>query len=204
MQPYVILAPDHIGEVMRGERTTLPVSVPAEIGTVIALKTGPRRKATCLMDVADCQRDAGGYVITLRPHVYDDDPRLLHDSHHRPPAWASDEESGQYTFVPVFAMGGSLDPGEAVEPELQDQFTLAALGRDAKRRRATSLAAKRDRELLSIVERIELAKAAARENRVVIHSEVKAITRMQANGRSDGLVDQQLERIERLAHRDAA
>ena len=113
----------------------------------------------------------------------------------------TDDQAVGYTANPSLAL---LDAGEAVDLWTQDQLTLAAIGRDAKRRRAQSIAAQRDRELLSIVERIQLAKQAAAGNSISIHIEVKAITHMQRRGRSEGLVVQELERVERIAYRDAA
>lgn len=200
---YVVLPPDVIGEIMDGQRTTLPVTFPAEVGSTIGLKTGPNRRATCLMDIVACDPDPGGYTIRLRPHVYEDTPRLLHSRYRRPPTWAADEP-GQYTHMSAFAMIGSMDPGEAIDPVTQERLTREARERDDRRRGRRQRAAKRDRGLLDIEERVIRARSAASSNRISIHAELRAIRHMQQRGRPEGLVISELERVERLAYREAA
>jgi hypothetical protein len=124
-----------------------------------------------------------------------DSPRLL-----TPAGRPKGSELG-YTDKPYLSM---IDEPEAVDQDTQDRLTLEAIGRDAKRRREQSIAARRERELLPILERIELVKAAAAQNHISVHAEVKALAHMRKRGRSEGLIQAELERVERIAYRDAA
>lgn len=225
MISYVVLPPDVIGEVMNGHRTTLPVIHCAEVGSTIGLKTDPDKPPSCLMDVTACDPDPDGYTIRLRPHVYEETPRLLRagspltgggkarlmsnrkrtfkDIRAKAPNGDkfTDDQALGYTENPSMAL---LDAGEAVDLQTQAQFARQALQRDQQRKIKRDAAAKRDRELLSIEERMLQARATARLNSISVHQEMKALTHMQRRGRSEGLVVQELERVERIAYREAA
>jgi hypothetical protein len=97
--------------------------------------------------------DTDEYVIEVQRCAAPDTPRLLHSSHHRPPAWATVDDPGQYTDRRAFAMGGNSDPGEAVDPATQAQFTKE--GWDGFNARARQRLV--DRRLLAIEERMRLA-----------------------------------------------
>jgi hypothetical protein len=85
---------------------------------------------------------------------------------------------------------------------------MRALHRDTKRRRENSLAAKREREMLDMFQRIDRAKQAARENHVDIDKELRLLYRTRnehaRNERSEVAVMRRLEDVERRAYRDAA
>jgi hypothetical protein len=222
---YVILEREHIGEVMRGERTTLPVSLPADKGAMLAIKTERDKPPTCMMEVVACDPDPEGFTLTIRPYVYPHTPRLLRSGSplngggkarlmsarkrkfKNPKAKPPDgehltaDQAAGYTDNPNLAVH---DPGEAVDWEVQDWITLRAIGRDGKRRREQSLAARRERELLSIVERIELARQAARENYIDIGTDMLLLRRSMRERRSESAIARRLEDVERRAHRDAA
>lgn len=222
---YVVLAREHVGEVIRGERVTLPVSLPANVGALLAIKTAPEKDPSCIMEVAGCDPDPEGFTLTIRPYVRPHQPRLLRagspltgggkarllsnrkrkfkNVRAKPPSGErfTDDQASGYTANPTIALH---DPGEAIDQEDQDRITLAAIARDAKRKRAQSLAAKRDRELLSITQRIELAHLAARENYIDISADMLLLRRSMRERRSDASIARRLEDVERRAHRDAA
>lgn len=187
---YVVLAPDHIGEVMRGERTTLPVIDPAPIGSLIAIKRARNRRPTCLVSVTHCEPDPDGHTLTIRVAASEHEPRLL----------AADSSRG-YTNDPRLSLKGE---GEAVPQDVQDEITMHAIARDARRRRTASVAAQRDRALQTVLERIDNARAAAAGNYVDIRDDLKAITRMHRMGQPEHVIARELDRIERIAYREAA
>jgi hypothetical protein len=101
---YVILPPDAIGEVMRGERTELPTVAPAPVGAIVAVKRARNRRPTCLLEVTDCQPDTDGHTLTVRISPNEHEPLLL----------AADSSRG-YTNDPRLALKG--EP-EAVQIEI--------------------------------------------------------------------------------------
>ena len=145
---YVVLPRDRIGEVMRGELTQLPVIDAAPVGARVAIKVAWNRRPTCIVEVTACDPDDEGHTLTVRTIPLDHEPRLL----------AADSSRG-YTRDPRLAL--QHEP-EAVDEHYQDHILMRAMHRDAKRRRENSLAARRDRALLTVIERIDLAKRAAR------------------------------------------
>jgi hypothetical protein len=191
---YVVLPRDRIGEVMRGELNQLPVHDPAPVGAKVAVKVARNRRPTVIVQVTGCEPDPEGFTLTVRTIPLDHEPRLL----------AADSSRG-YTRDPRLAL--QHEP-EAVPEEFQDHLLMRALHRDTKRRREQSLAARRDRELLTVLERISLAKQAARENHVVIGTDIlllhRTMAEQRAGRRSETAVLRRLEEIERRAYRDAA
>jgi hypothetical protein len=191
---YVILPRDLIGEVMRGELQELPVHDPAPVGARVAIKVARNRRPTCIVQVTDCQPDPEGHTLTVKTIPLDHEPRLL----------AADSSRG-YTRDPRLAL--QHEP-EAVPEDYEDHLLMRAMHRDTKRRREQSLAARRDRELLTVLERIDRAKRAARENHVVIGTDVlllhRTMAEQRAGRRSENAVLRRLEDIERRAYRDAA
>jgi hypothetical protein len=187
---YVVLPRDRIGEVMRGELNELPVIDPAPVGARVAIKTARNRRPTCIVQVTDCVPDDGGHTLTVRTIPLDHEPRLL----------AADSSRG-YTRDPRLAL--QHEP-EAVDEQYQDHLLMRSMHRDAKRKRENSIAAKRDRALLSVIERIDLAKAAARQNHIDIGTDLALLRRSMRERRSEQAISRRLEDIERRAHRDAA
>ncbi|HTE59403.1 MAG TPA: hypothetical protein VK631_03575 [Solirubrobacteraceae bacterium] len=188
---YVILPKDIIGEVMRGERSTLPVELPANIGAIVAVKVARNRKPTILLTVTACEPDPEGYTLTVRARPLEHVPLLL----------AADSSRG-YTSDPRLAMVG--------EPEAVDTGSLDVRWRfRAGRKHEKAVTEKQDvarrsRELLSTEDRMRNARDAARLNHVDVRDEMKALAHMQRRGRSEGLVVQELQRVERIAYREAA
>jgi hypothetical protein len=166
-------------------------------GELVPLRTQPGREPACWITILDSWPDdaTSEYVYTIARVPTPDTPRLL-----TPAGRPRGSELG-YTDKPYLSM---IDEPEAVDPDTQEALTLAAIGRDAKRRREHSIAAQRERALLTILERIALARTAAANNGISVHSELKAVTRMHQRGRSEGLISAELERVERIAYRDAA
>jgi hypothetical protein len=187
---YVVLPRDRIGEVMRGELQQLPVHDPAPVGAKVAVKVARNRRPTVIVQVTDCQPDPEGFTLTVRTIPLDHEPRLL----------AADSSRG-YTRDPRLAL--QHEP-EAVPEEYGDHLLMRALHRDTKRRREQSLAARRDRELLTVLERIDLARSAARENHVDIGTDLNLLRRSMTERRSENAIARRLEDVEARAYRDAA
>jgi hypothetical protein len=222
---YVVLPRDRIGEVMRGELTQLPVTYDTAVGQPLDIKTSPDADPTCRVEIVTCEPDPDGYTLTIRPWVYEHEPRLLRagspltgggkarlmsgrkrrfkDVRAKEPDGRqfTEETARGYTDRPEVAL---QDAGEAVPAEFQDHLTMRALARDENRKRKQSLAAKRDRALLTVVERIDLARQAARANHIDIGTDLTLLRRSMRERRSDAAITRRLEDIERRAHRDAA
>jgi hypothetical protein len=192
---YVLMKPEHIGEVMNGERHELPVMSPARPGARVAIKTRRNRRPTCIVEVTACEPDDEGYVLTVRTIPLDHEPRLL----------AADSSRG-YVRDPRLAL--QHEPEAVPEDYERDHLLVRAMHRDAKRKREKSIAAKRDRALLTVVERIHRAAEAARENHVGIGTDLLLLRRtmaeQRAGRRSEQAVLRRLEDVERRAYRDAA
>lgn len=124
MKIYVILPPAAIGEVMRGERTTLPVIDPAPIGAILAVKRARNRRPTLHLQVTDCQPDPDGHTLTIRTIPNEHEPLLL----------AADSTRG-YTNDPRLAMTG--EPEAIPLTALAKHWQQHAQGRHAKARTAT-------------------------------------------------------------------
>jgi hypothetical protein len=176
---------------MSGERHELPVMAPAQPGSRVAIKTRRNRRPTCIVEVTACEPDDEGYVLTVRTIPLDHEPRLL----------AADSSRG-YVRDPRLAL--QHEPEAVPEDYERDHLLVRAMHRDAKRKREKSLAAKRDRALLSVVERIDRVKAAARENHIDIGTDLLLLKRAQRERRSEPAILRRLEDIERRANRDAA
>jgi hypothetical protein len=226
---FVILDREHIGEVMRGERRELPVHDPAPVGAKVALKVAAHRRPTVTVEVTACQPDEEGHTLTVRTIPLEHEPRLLSaktpvsrprrcrhcrgkdvnctrcqgTGYHDPIDTPTDDDLGYTSFAPS-ALSGTADPGEAVPAEYQDHLVMRAMHRDTKRRREQSLAARRDRELLTVLERIDLARAAARENHVDIGTDLVLLRRSMRERRSENAISRRLEDVEARAYRDAA
>jgi hypothetical protein len=188
---YVLMKPEHIGEVMNGERHELPVMSPARPGARVAIKTRRNRRPTCIVEVTACEPDDEGYVLTVRTIPLDHEPRLL----------AADSSRG-YTMDPRLAL--QHEPEAVPEDYHRDHLLVRAMHRDAKRKRDNSIAARRDRALLTVVERIDRVKLAARENHIDIGTDLALLRRSMRERRSEQAVVRRLEDIERRANRDAA
>jgi hypothetical protein len=184
------MKPDDIGDVMSGQLRELPVSVEAPVGARVAIKTRRNRRPTCIVEVTACDPDDDGFVLSVRTIPLDHEPRLL----------AADSSRG-YVTDPRMAL--AMEP-EAVPAEYQDHLLMRSMRRDAKRKREQSIAAKRDRELLTVLERIDRAKQAARENHVDIGTDLRLLRRSMSERRSEAAVVRRLEDVERRAYRDAA
>lgn len=220
-----VATPEYIGDVMNGRRNTIPLQHQPDPKLPLALWVQDADKPTVLLEITDCWHDGEGWTVHIRPWTFEDTPRLLRAGspltgggkarlvsarkrrfktiRAKAPDGDkfSDDQASGYTPNPSIAL---LDAGEAVDIETQDRLTLAAIGRDAKRRREQSIHAQRERELLTVLQRIQLAKTTAAQNGITIHAEVKAITRMQERGRSEGLIQAELERVERIVYKEAA
>lgn len=195
---YVVLPAEVIGEIMDGQRNTLPVTVPPEPGETIGLRTDHRRRATCLMDIAAVEPDQDGWVILLRPHIHEDTPRLLPRSL-RPPAWATDEHG--YTHMAAFALTG--EP-EAIDPDqLNPNWSAGAQRRHGKARADKTTQDRAARHTLTTEQRMADARKVSQHNYVDLRDEFRVLRHMHKSGKTDAAVVQ-LERIERIAHREAA
>lgn len=221
-----VATPEYIGDVMNGRRDSIPLRDEPDTSLPLALWVADADKATCHLEITGCRYDGEGWTVQVRPWVYEHTPRLLRagspltgggkarlltgrkrrfkDARAKAPdgdqKFTDDQASGYTPNVSI----ALLDAGEAVDHETQDRLTLAAIGRDAKRRRADSIHAQRERALLTVLERINLAKSAAARNGISVHQEIKAITHMQKRGRSEGLITAELERVEIIVYREAA
>lgn len=219
---YVILPKDAIGEVMRGERTTLPVTYPADPGTILAIRTEADKRPTCLVDITACDEDPEGFTLTIKPHVYEHQPLLLRSgspltgggkarlmsARKRRPGKAkapggqfTDAQATGYTENPALAL---RDAGEAVDPDTLERFSFIAALRHEKTLRATTAQARRDRELLTIEQRMAKAREAARLNYVDVSGDLDLVRKYIRSGRSEQSVARRLEAAERVAYRDAA
>jgi hypothetical protein len=184
---FVILDREHIGEVMRGERHELPVIDPAPVGSKVALKVARNRRPTVIVEVTGCEPDPEGHTLTVRTIPLEHEPRLL----------AADSSKG-YTDKPFLAVNE--------EPEAVDEITLALYRERADRRhdktaRARARAAQLDRELLTVEERMTLARQAARLNHVDVSNDMHALRQMLARNAN---VEPKLRVVERVAYREAA
>lgn len=188
---YVVLPKPALRELLTGDRTQLPVTDPAPVGSVIAAKVAPKRRPTCLLRVVDCQPDPDGHTLEVRVQPHEHQPRLL----------AADSSKG-YTDKPYLALSG--EP-EAVEPDVQDQITVRAGLRHSKRVHERETVALASRRLLTVEERVEKARKAARANYVdpeLVRRELRALRHMQRRGRPDSTVQVHLEAFERVAYRE--
>lgn len=221
---YIVLPRDRIGELMRGELTELPVTLSADVDSLIAVRVSHDRRPTCWLRVIACEADLEGYWLTVRPAPREHEPRLLmagspltgggkarilsprkrkfRSPKAKPPGGAfTDRQASGYTATPILALKGEPEGIDLEDLNVRWHFRSErkhgeALGeRDEARRQA--------RQLLDTEERMRRAREAAALNYIDVRDELKALRHMQRVGRGDATTAQ-LERIERIAYRDAA
>lgn len=201
----MVLSAAQIGDVRAGKlrEARFPIDDPpeCEIGDVVRLKraANPPRLSSVFVKVKDwypTDPPLEEWVVEFERVPEPHPARLL------APITARRFDRG-YTDVPELAFIGGPDPGEAVDDEWLERFVKdGALGFYRHRVR-TARERHQERSRLSIDERIERARAAARERHLDVRSEIRELKRMIAKGQPHDVVLGQLKRIERIAHREA-
>ncbi len=187
----VVKQKERIGEFMRRERNTLPVTDPAPIGTLVAIKTAHNRKPTCLLEVTACTPDPEGHTLTVRIAPFEHVPKLLH----------ADSSRG-YTSDPRLALFG--EP-EAIDQDVLDGTWAMRAGRRYEKARVEKVEREREqRRQLAVEERMIRVKQAARTNHVDVSSELDLVRKHIRAGRSEASVTQRIEAAERAAYKEAA
>lgn len=176
---YVVIERKYIGEIMRGERTTIPTIDPSAPGALIAVKVGHHRKPTCLLRVVACDPEPGGHVLTVRLAPNEHEPLLL----------AADSSRG-YTNDPRLALKG--EP-EAIHVDMLDPRWER---RSIHRRRQA-------REAFTVEQRMVYAQRQAALRSIDLRSEFRLLRHMREQGRDDDAVSE-LRRVESRVYRDAA
>lgn len=139
--------------------------------------------------------DTDEYVVEFRKVPAPDVPRLL-----MPAARPKGSELG-YTDKAYLSL---RDEPECVDVETAERFARDGRERDERAARLRSKRAQRDRELLSLEERMVNARRAARMNEVDVHAELRVLRKFQMQSRSPAAIDRQLKLLEGRAFRDAA
>jgi len=207
----VVLTSAQIGDVLSGRLSEVrfPIDQPPAwaVGEVVRLlrhnEEDPRpRRSSVYVRVTDwyaapaASGEGEEWVVEFRPATAPHETRLL-----TPAARPKGSEHG-YTNLPGLAMGGSTDPGEAVDDATLEQFRRDAEERFRRHRVRLARARAHERSKWPLDVRMRKAAAAAKQNGIDVRSELRDLRRMRSRGRPEGVLAEQMARIERMAYRE--